>query len=452
MRASNAPEQPTWSSRFAFLMASIGFAVGLGNIWKFPYVTGENGGGAFVIIYLVCAFGIGVPILMAEILIGRRGRRSPPGAMRNVAESAGHSRHWQMVGGMNVFAVFAIAIYYCVVVGWVLNYLQKAITTGFQNADAASAQLANAAMLGSASTMVFWTVVTLLLSGAIIYAGVQKGIERAVVVLMPGLFLLLVVLVIYNMFAGGFPAAVEYLFKPDFSKVSAATVLAAIGQAFFSIGVAMATMMTFGAYLPKEVSIPKSVVVIIIADTMVALLGGLVIFPAVFHFGLDPGSGAGLIFETLPVAFAQMPGGYFVSVLFFLMLAFAAITSIVGAMEPVTHWLEEHRGFSRRRSTLLLLVTLGVLSVFSALGYNALSDFTVFGRNVNGALIYLTDIVLLPVGGLLLAVFAGWFISKTVSIEEFGMGESKRYMLWRFLIRYPVPLAVLLVFILGIFG
>jgi NSS family neurotransmitter:Na+ symporter len=240
-----------WTSRFAFLMASIGFAVGLGNIWRFPYVVGENGGAAFVLVYLVCVVGIGVPILMGELMIGRRGRMTPPGSLKKVAKESGKSELWKWVGGMNLLTAFLIMVTYCVVAGWVLNYLYLAIVTGFSGVDAVAATKTFDDLLGNTESMLFWTLLGLVFTGSIVYAGVQKGIERAVVILMPLLFVLMIALAIYNMFVGGFEEAVAYLFTADFSKINGSVMLAAVGQAFFSIGVAMAGMMTFGAYLPK---------------------------------------------------------------------------------------------------------------------------------------------------------------------------------------------------------
>ncbi len=451
-KAADADGRVSWTSRFAFLMASTGFAVGLGNIWRFPYVTGENGGGAFVLVYLLCVFAIGVPILIAELLLGRRGKMSPLNSMRSVAAQQRRSRHWQLVGGMNMLAAFIILIVYCVIAGWVLNYLFKALASGFAGVDAGAATQSFEALLGDAGKLLLWTLLGLLITGSIIYAGVQRGIERAVTVLMPGLFTLMVALVGYNIVVGGFAEAVDYLFSADFSKINAAVVLAAIGQAFFSIGVAMAGMMTYGAYLPQQVSIPRSVVVIVCADTLVALLAGLVIFPAVFNNGLDPAGGPGLIFQTLPVAFANMPGGHIVSVLFFLLLAMAAITSMLGLVEPLTRWLEEHKGFARHNSAVLMLTTVAVLSVLSILGYNLLQDYTLGGRNINGAMDYFSNQILLPLGGLLIAVFTGWFVSRQVCVEELGLGDGPLFTLWYLLIRYLAPVAVLLVFALGVSG
>ncbi|GHD26277.1 sodium-dependent transporter [Parahalioglobus pacificus] len=439
-----------WSSRFAFLMASVGFAVGLGNIWRFPYVAGENGGAAFVIVYLACAFFIGVPILMAELMIGRRGQASPPIAMADVATESGKSRQWQWIGGMGLLAAYTIEIVYAVVVGWVLWYLYKAITTGFVGVDAEMAGLEFSAVLSDNWGMLFWTITGLALTGLIIYSGVKDGIERAVSFMMPLMFLLLLGLAAYNYFAGGFAEAVEWLFTPDFSKIGPTTVLAAIGQAFFSIGVAMGGMMTYGSYLPKDIKLTQSVLIIVVADTAVAILAGLVIFPAVFNNGLDPAAGAGLIFQTLPVAFAQMPGGYVFGVLFFIMLSVAGITSMVGLIECVNAWIEERYGILRHKSAVLVVSSIAVFSVLSILSYNVIADYTVAGRNLNDTLDYFSNQILLPVGGLLIAVFAGWVMTRKNSRDEFNALGDRAYSIWYFLIRFVVPPALLVIFVMGV--
>jgi NSS family neurotransmitter:Na+ symporter len=439
-----------WSSRFAFLMASVGFAVGLGNIWRFPYVAGENGGAAFVIIYLACAFFIGVPILMAELMIGRRGESSPPTAMAKVAAQSGRSRQWQWVGGMGLLAAYTIEIVYSVVVGWVLWYLYKAITTGFVGVDADIAGAEFASVLSDNVGMLFWTLLGLAITGLIIYAGVKDGIERAVSVMMPLMFLLLLGLAGYNYFAGGFFEALTWLFTPDFSKIGPGTVLAAIGQAFFSIGVAMGGMMTYGSYLPRSINLTQSVLIIVFADTMVALLAGLVIFPAVFNNGLDPAAGAGLIFQTLPVAFAQMPGGYAFGILFFVMLSVAGITSMVGLVECVNAWIEERFGIPRHKSALLVVGSIAVFSILSILSYNVLGGLNFGGRNFNDSMDYFSNQVLLPLGGLLIAVFAGWVVTKDNSRDEFPTLARGAYEFWHFLIRFVVPPALLIIFVMGV--
>lgn len=439
-----------WTSPFAFLMASVGFAVGLGNIWRFPYVTGENGGAAFVVIYLICAFVIGVPILMAELMVGRRGDAPPPIAMEAVARESGKSAHWKWVGGMGLLAAFTIEIVYSVIVGWVLWYLFKAISTGFAGVDAVVAEAQFAGVLGNNGGMLGWTLAGLAITGLIIYSGVKDGIERAVTFMMPLMFTLLIVLALFNVFAGGFGEAVAWLFTPDFSKVTFATVLAAIGQAFFSIGVAMGGMMTYGSYLPRSISISKSVFIIVIADTLVALLAGLVIFPAVFNYGLDPAAGPGLLFQTLPVAFAQMPGGYVFSVLFFLMLAVAGITSMVGLVESVNSWIERRFDISRHVSALIVVGAVSVLSVLSILSYNVFDGLRIGGMNFNDASDFFSNQILLPLGGLLIAIFAGWFMRTEHSRDEFTTLTDGGYRIWYFLIRFVVPPVLLVIFVLGI--
>ena len=397
-----------WSSRFVFLMASVGFAVGLGNIWRFPYITGENGGAAFVLVYLACAFGIGAPILIAEMLIGRRGQGSPTTAVARVAAENGSSRHWQWVGGMGLLAAFTIEIVYAVVVGWVLWYLFKAINTGFLGFDGAVADAEFAAVLDNSVGMLAWTLVGLAITGMIIYAGVKDGIERAVIILMPLMFLLLAVLAVYNYFmppsgaqANGFSQAITWLFTPDFSKIGFSTVLADIGQAFFALGVAMAGMMVYGAYMPKSIPLTRSVLLIVTVDTGVALLAGLVVFPVVFQNGLDP-------------------------------------------------WVEERFSSPRHQSALLVVGSIAVLSVLSILSYNVMSDWALWGKNFNDIMDVFSNQILLPLGGLLIAVFAGWAMTKEATADELNTASSGAHEIWRFLIRFVVPPAVAVIFVMGI--
>ena len=438
-----------WSSRFAFIMASVGFAVGLGNIWRFPYVTGENGGSAFVVIYLMCAVAIGIPCLMAELLVGRRGGGSPPTSMAAVAKESGRSDRWRVVGGLGVVTAYTIAITYAVVVGWVLWYLARALSSGFAGFDAATAELTFSGLLANNQAMVVWTVIGNLIVGSIIYAGVTAGIERAVTIMMPLMFSLLVGLSIYNYFAGGFVETLEWLFTPDFSKVSGATFLAAVGQAFFSIGVGMGGMMTYGAYLPRDFSIARGAGTIVLADTLIALLAGFVVFPAVFHFGLDMASGPGLIFQTLPVAFSQMPGGSVFAVLFFIMLAVAGVTSMVGLLESVTSWTKERLNTSRERSTILVVGSVTLLSVISVLSYNVWEEYRLLGMNFHEFTEALYDKLFLPMAGLLVALFTGWFMHRDFSADELR-DDARWYGLWRTLTRFIVVPAVALILITGL--
>ncbi|EED35501.1 sodium:neurotransmitter symporter [Luminiphilus syltensis NOR5-1B] len=430
-------------------MASVGFAVGLGNIWRFPYITGENGGAAFVLIYLLCAYAIGVPCLIAELMIGRRGGSSAPKSVEVVARESGRSPIWSWIGGMGVFTAFTISVVYAVVVGWVLKYLFSALSTGFAGVDAAAANQSFSNMLDDSSMMLLWTVVGTLITGGIIFAGVKDGIERAVTVMMPVMFVLLIGLGIYNAFTGGFMTTLEWLFTPDFSKVDGSVVLAAVGQAFFSLSIAMGGMMTYGSYLPKDFSIVGGAALIVFADTMVALLAGFVVFPMVFHFGLDMSSGAGLIFQTLPVAFAQMPGGHVFSVFFFLMLAFAGITSLVGLLESVTAWFDERFDVNRHLSVAAVVLIVTVCSIASVLSYNVWSEVRIAGMNFNDIAEDLPGKVLLPLGGLMIAVFAGWRVLRTHSEDELNT-NSTAFVTWRALVRYLVVPAIAVILVSGL--
>ena len=439
-----------WGSRSGFILASVGFAVGLGNIWRFPYVTGENGGSAFVLIYLLCAFGIGVPILMAEFLLGRRAQRSPPFALAAIAQESGRSEQWSWVGKLTILTAFSILMSYAVVAGWVLYYFFLALTGNMLASSSTQSQSAFNNLLADPLALVFWGGVSLVSAALIIAAGVQQGIERAVKVLMPMLFALLVLLMVFNVFTGGMPQALDYLFTPDFSKVDGSTFLAALAQAFFSIGVAMAGMMMFGAYLPKTISIAQSAVIIVAADTVVALLAGLVIFPMVFHNGLDVGAGTGLIFQTLPVAFARMDGGATVGAVFFLLLCVAAITSIVGLSEPVTGYVAERWQLSRRRATLAMFGTLFPFTVVSALTFSTWSPVRLAGQSLDYWIEYLPNQVLLPVGGLLIATFAAWRLDRNISASELNFTSPEWFTVWFRLMRFVVVPAVFIILVTGL--
>ena len=328
-------------------------------------------------------------------------------------------------------------------------YLARAVFTSFSGFDAVVAETTFSGLLADNQAMVIWTVVGNLLVGGIIFAGVTSGIERAVTIMMPLMFSLLVGLSIYNFFAGGFFETLEWLFTPDFSKVNGATFLAAVGQAFFSIGVGMGGMMTYGAYLPKDFSIARGAGTIVLADTLIALLAGFVVFPAVFHFGLDMASGPGLIFQTLPVAFAQMPGGDVFAILFFVMLTVAGVTSMVGLLESVTSWTKEKLNVSRQMSTILVVGSVTSLSVISVLSYNVWEDYRLLGMNFNELTEALYDKLFLPLAGLLVALFTGWFMHKDHSADEL-VDDARWYGLWRVLTRFIVVPAVAVILITGL--
>ena len=438
-----------WSSRFSFIMASVGFAIGLGNIWRFPYIAGENGGAAFIAIYLFCVFCIGVPCLISELLIGRRGQHNPPSSMVKVAEESGRSRHWGVVGGMGIFAAFAMAITYSVVVGWVLWYLYKAVLTGFAHIDPGIAAAEFEGVLSDSHGMLFWTLVGNLLVGAIVFAGVKNGIERCINIMMPLMFITLIGLGSYNSFTVGLTDTIDWLFTPDFSEVDSGVLLAAIGQAFFSISVGMGGMMTYGAYLPRSFSIMRGAIVIVLTDTMVALLAGFAVFPAVFHYGLDITSGPGLIFQVLPVAFAKMPGGYTFAVLFFTMLAVAGITSMVGLFETMTSWVSDQFGISRHTSVSVLFAVTTVCSVVSVLSYNVWAEVYVIDMNFNTFIDAFLTKILLPLNGLLIAIFAGWFMLRQCSEDELAVNPAS-YFIWRNLLRFVAVPAIGLILAYGL--
>ena len=444
-----AASAKSWSSGFTFVLAAVGAAVGLGNIWKFPFVVGVSGGGAFVLVYLGCVLFIAIPILIAELWIGRAGGHSPPIAMANVARDAGQPRAWSLVGYMAMLVGYLIATYYCVIAGWTLSYIFKA-GSGFGDAAPAAVAAQFDDLLADPQQLVIWHTVFMAIALFIVGRGLKKGIEKAVTVLMPSLFAMLLLMIGYAAVEGDIGRAINFLFSADFSKIDGATVLVAIGQAFFSISVAMGLLMTYGSYVPKGVSLTKSALVIAGADTLVALLAGLMIFPLVFGNNLDPGSGPGLIFQTLPTAFAEMPGGRIFGVVFFILLAFAAVTSLIAIIEPIVRFAEGKWQMKRRNGVLVFGVlawAIGLLTVFS---FNIWSEvyplggIAAFEGMTPFALIdYFTANVMMPLGGILMALFVGWLVKPSVLAEDLDFGSALMAKAWLWMIRVVVPLAIL---------
>ena len=443
-------EDTRFNSGFGFLMAATGFAVGLGNIWRFPFITGENGGGAFVLVYLACVIAIGIPTVLAELIIGRRGRNTPPVAIGKLARAEGKSSHWLHLGNLNLVTAFAVGTTYCIVTGWVFWYLYKALVTGFDGVDSDMAHATFTAVTTDLGGMMFWTLVSLVITSIIVYFGVNAGIERTVRVLMPTLLGMIIAFVIYNSFQPGFAEAFVYLFSPDFSTINGKVFLVAVGHAFFSIGVAMAGMMVFGSYLPKSVSIIKCGLLVVLIDTLTALFAGLMLFPMVFRFGLDPTEGAGLIFQTLPVAFALIPGGQLIAIAFFFLLTLAALTSMVGFMEPLVARLEDHYQMGRHQATLAVLGGISLTAGLCVLSYDLLASWTIASLNINDLFEFLANQIMLPLGGLLIAIFAGWQVSKASLRDELGIGASRIFNAWYVLIRYLVPPAIAIILIGGL--
>lgn len=457
--AGSAGSGEQWSSRTGFLLAAVGFAVGMGNIWRFPYVLGENGGSAFLFIYLACALGIGLPLLITEFTIGRRGRASASGSIRAVAAECGKSGTWGWVGTLGIFCAFVILSYYTVISGWTLDYFVKAASGSMDNISAAESDAMFSGLMGDPVRLLIWNTVVHLLVIVVIRQGVQAGIERAAKILMPALFITLIVMVIYGSIAGDMAAALKFLLEPDFSKVTFRTVMVAIGQAFFSIGIGMGSLIVFGAYMPKDFSIPRSATTVILIDTGVALLAGLAIFPLVFQFNLDPEGGAGLIFETLPLAFGQMPGGRLFGAIFFVLLISAALSSCIGLAEGVVNWVDEHWGIPRQRGILLTAGAAWLLGILSIMSLGDWSNFHPLdfipayeGMGIFSALDYLAANNLLLVGGLLLSVFFGWLVPKALKLDEMGVKDGLFFAFWRFMIRFIIPPVLVVVLVRGLTG
>jgi len=435
-----------WSSRAAFVMAVTGSAVGIGNIWRFPYMAGENGGGAFVLVYLMCVSMIGLPVMMSEILIGRRGRRNPLATMALLGEEEGSTRQWRWVGALGVVAGLLILSYYSVVAGWTLAYALKSASGEFVNANVARIGVAFAEFTASWWRLALAHTAFLAVTIFVIARGVERGLEWAVRFMVPALLLLMLVLLTYSVSSGSFGRAVMFLFTPDFSALGWGGVLAAMGQAFFSLSIGMGAIMAFGAYLPEETSIVASAATVVVADSAIAILAGLVIFPIVFANGLDPGEGPGLVFHTLPLAFGELPFGVLFATLFFILLAFAAWTSSLGLMEPAVAWLIENYSYPRPKAALTVGLLIWLLGFGSILSFNELFDFRFLRGTLYENIDYLTSNIMLPLSGLLITVFAAWTMCRNSTADELG-GAGALYGIWRFLARYVAPLAILFIFL-----
>ncbi len=451
-----------WSSKTAFLLAAVGSAVGLGNIWRFPYLAGENGGSAFVLVYVGFVFLIGIPVLLAELTIGRRGGMSPIGSVRKIALESGLSKHWDWLGRVGTFGGgLGLLSFYSVIAGWVMAYIIQAAIGAFSGITAVEAQGAMQDYSAHAGTMTFWHFAFTGITVFIVGKGIQGGLEKAVTYLMPALFLLLLLMVGYSMATAEFGKAVEFLFTPDFSKINSGVVLTALGQAFFSLSVTVGTMFAYGAYLPKDVSLHKSAILIASADTAVALLAGLAIFPLVFAYGLSPDSGPTLIFVTLPIAFGQMPGGAVIGTAFFVLLTIAAITSSISLLEPAVAWFEERFRMKRWYASLIgggIAFLVGMLTLYSNNDWAELVPLsfvgieTVSGKIANwGNLIdFFVSNMVMPISGFMIAIFAGWFVKRDFLKEEMGLPEGGIFEIWHVLIKYVVPLALGYVIFMGL--
>lgn len=456
--SETAVQKVTWTSRSAFLLAAIGCAVGLGNLWRFPYIAGQNGGSAFIMIYVGFVFLLGVPLIMSELAIGREGKLSAVGTMQKLTDK-GYSPIWKIIGWISVLVPILGLSYYCVIAGWSVDYIFKAAMGDFNNIDAAGSGAIFQEAQDNWPVLIFWYSIFLFTTISIISLGVKDGLEKAVKLMLPALFLILIFLAIYAMSTGDSGKAVEFLLNPDFSKLTPRAILEALGQALFSLAIGVGGLITYGAYLPDDVSLPKSAGLIAIADTMVALLAGFAIFPIVFEYGLEPSEGPGLIFATLPIAFGQMPGGILFGTLFFVLLSFAALSSTIGMLEPVVAWLED-RGLSRK---LMAWTAGGIawgLGIFMVLSFNLLVDYMPLnfiplyeGKNLFGIMDYTVANVLIPINALMLGLFAGWAMKNEMAERQFGFSYGSRsFTLWRISTKYIATFAITIVVYGMIFG
>lgn len=450
----NGPADRKWSSHLAFLAAAIGSAVGISNVWKFTYVAGENGGGAFVLVYVGAVAFVALPALIAEFLVGRRGGASVVKSMENLATRDGISPAWRFYGQMAALGAFIALSFYAVVAGWTVDYFFQAVSGGFSGITAEGSAAALDALMSDPGRMVVSQLIFLGLTAVTVAAGIRKGLERVLRLLTPALFVILLVLLIYAFFAGDFAAGARFLFMPDFSRLNAHTVLMAIGQAFFSLGIGLGVLLTIGAYMDRKSSIVRASVIVAAADAGVALLAGLAIFPIVFAHGLSPAEGPGLIFATLPVAFGQMPGGLVLGALFFMLMAVAALTSAITILETVVATIEDYSGASRHKIVLWLTLLLFVAGLGTVFSFSTLADFHPLAfipafenRNIFQSLDYIVSNFMMPAGGVLIAMLAGWGLSKQATRDELDVPASKLFGLWRVLVRVLVPAAISWVFV-----
>jgi NSS family neurotransmitter:Na+ symporter len=442
----------TWVSRWTFVMAATGSAVGLGNIWKFPYIAGENGGGAFVLVYLLCILVIGMPIMIAEVMLGRRGGQSPINTMRYLTEEAGLHHAWSAIGWFGVTAGLMILSYYAVIAGWALHYIGHMALGTFQGVSAEQAGIFFGGLLADEKTLIFWQTAFLLLTMGVVVGGVTKGLGVAVRVLMPLLFILLVVLLVFGYQRGDFNKGFHFLFSFNFEALTWEGVLEALGHAFFTLSLGMGAIMAYGAYMPEHARIGRTVVAVGFIDTLVALVAGLAIFPIVFASpSIEPSAGPGLMFVSLPVAFGNMSGGLLFGSLFFVLVTLAAWSSAISLVEPAVAYLIESKGFNRLTASGILVFLAWVVGLGSVFSFNLWAEARVAGFNFFEFMDFLTSSVMLPLTGLFIAIFVGWLMKPDTVREEMKDETSRIFFTWRWVVRYLSPLAVLLVFVMGIY-
>lgn len=443
---TSEPQKRTkFGSKFGVVAAAAGSAVGLGNIWKFPYEAGRNGGAAFLLIYILCVVLLGLPVMLSEFAIGRRAHANVSGAFRKLT---GNNR-WTGVGILGALTAFLILSFYFVVAGWSLEYVAQAVSNNFVDKTPADLSVAFTDFTSDTFRPLFWTAIFVCLTAFVLLAGVEKGIERYSKVLMPFLAVILILLCIRSISMPNGLEGLKFLFKPDFSKITPQVMLSALGQAFFSLSLGMGCMITYGSYMRKKNDLLQTAVQVTVVDTLVAILAGVAIFPAVFSLGINPAQGPELVFVTLPSVFTHMAGGYIFAILFFLLLAIAAITSTISLQEVITAYISEEFHLSRKKVVVASSLLLMVGAVLSSLSLGPNSNLLINGKPLFQVLDFVTSKLFLPFGGLLISLFIGWFYKADDVRDELSNGgtlKNRFFPIYLFLMRYFVPLAILLIF------
>jgi neurotransmitter:Na+ symporter, NSS family len=434
-----------WSSHLGFILAAAGSAIGLGTLWKFPYVTGENGGGLFVLIYIFCTFFIGIPIFVAELILGRRAQR---GAVGIFASLSNNSNLWKAVGWLGVISSFLIMSFYSVLAGWGLNYVFMSLNEFYEGLSAQEISNVFEVLESSGDITLFWHLIFTGLTVAVVYPGIRHGIEYWSKFMTSALLILLVCLCIYSSTLEGFQKAVHFIFYPDYANFKVSGILEALGLSFFTLSLGQGIMLTYGSYMRHTEDIPKTSVIVGMMIILVSILAGLTIFPVIFTFGFAPDSGPGLVFKTLPLLFAKLPGALLISTTFFILFVFTALTSSIALVEVVVANFIDLFEWSRKKAVLVTGVGCFIFGIPSALsGTNNLfaSWVNIYGMTFFSTIDNLVSIWLLPIGGLMTAIYAGWFLDKTISHEEFVSGTRFKWLWcpWKFFMRWIAPIAIL---------
>tara|TARA_B110000483_G_scaffold31242_2_gene37926 strand:- start:4735 stop:6144 length:1410 start_codon:yes stop_codon:yes gene_type:complete len=442
----------SWSSRWTFILAAAGSAVGLGNIWKFPYIAGENGGGAFVVVYIACIVIVALPIMIAEVTLGRMGKQSPVNTIRQLIKTSEAHTGFNIIGWMGVSAGLLILSYYGVIAGWALSYIEYMVSGVFHNVTADNAVIIFDNLLKNKSELIFWQSLFMLMTVAVVILGIHRGLGLASQVLMPLLFILLIGLLIFGYQQGDLMRAFDFLFGFDFESLTWKAVLIALGHAFFTLSIGMGAMMTYGVYMPKNSGIFSNVLMVGILDTLVALIAGLVIFSIVFvNPDIESSAGPGLMFVSLPVAFGNMMGGLFFGTLFFILVTLAAWSSSISLIEPAIAYLVESKRCSRLLASILLGLVAWIIGLGSVFSFNIWAEKKIAGFNFFELIDFITANIMLPLSGLLVAIFVGWCMRPKMVKDELTGDKKMLFFAWRWAIRFIAPLAVIIILIMGIY-